>query len=124
MGFPDPRRAEQQQVVAALDIAASSKFTDLLGIERWLEIEVETLEGLLEREARHRDAHLMVLVGFCVNLAGEQLGEEVGVGKFLFRRLLRAHSQFLSDLIEAQPLTLFTQALELGRAHRTSPPAP
>jgi hypothetical protein len=90
MGFPDPGRAEQQQVVAALDIAASSKFTDLLGIERRLELEVEALEGLLEREARHRDAHLMVLVGFRVNLAGEQLVEEVGVGKFLFRGLLQA----------------------------------
>jgi hypothetical protein len=124
MGFPDPGRAEQQQVVAALDIAASSKFTDLLGIERRLELEVEALEGLLEREARHRDAHLMVLVGFRVNLAGEQLVEEVGVGKFLFRGLLQARGQFLFDLIEPQPLTLFAQAFELGRAHRTSPPAP
>ena len=66
----------------------------------------------------------MVLVGFRVDLTGEQLVEEVGVGKFFFRGLLQARGQFLLDLIEPQPLALFAQALELGRAHRTSPPAP
>ena len=84
MGFPDPGRAEQQQVVAAPDVAARDQFADLLGIERRLELEVEALERLLEREARHRDPHLMVLVRFRVDLTGEQLVEEVGVGSSFF----------------------------------------
>jgi hypothetical protein len=57
-------------------------------------LEVKALEGFLEQEARHRDAHLMVLVGFRVDLTGQQLVEEVGVGKFLFRRLLQARGKF------------------------------
>src|ERR1700677_5111566 len=124
MRFPDPGRAEQQQVVAALDIAAGGEFADLSGIERGLELEGEALQRLLERDARHRDSHLMVLMGFRVDLRGQQLVEEVGVGKFLFRRLLQARGQFLLNLKEPQSMTLFVQTVELGSAHRTSPPLP
>jgi hypothetical protein len=75
-------------------------------------------------EARHRDPHLMVLAGFRVDLTGEQLVEEVGVGKLLFRRLLQARGQFLLDLIEPQPLTLFAQTVELGSTHCARSPSP
>ena len=37
----------------------------------------------------------MVLVGFRVELADQQLVEEVGVGNFLFRRLLQARGRVL-----------------------------
>jgi len=41
----------------------------------------------------------MVLVGFRVDLTGQQLVEEVGVGKLAFRGLPQARGQFLLDLI-------------------------
>jgi len=52
----------------------------LLGINRRLELEIEALQRLLVRKARHRNPHLMVLVSFCIDLAGQQLIEEVGAG--------------------------------------------
>jgi|HubBroStandDraft_5_1064220.scaffolds.fasta_scaffold525438_3 hypothetical protein len=39
----------------------------------------------------------MVLVRFRVDLAGQQLIEEVGVGSFVLGRLLEAGGQFLFD---------------------------
>jgi hypothetical protein len=45
MTLPDPGRTEQQQVVAALNVAAGGEFADLVGIDRRLELEVEALEG-------------------------------------------------------------------------------
>src|SRR5216683_8235301 len=98
MALPDPRRSEQQQVVAALDVTAGRKFADLLGIERRLELEVEALERLLEGKAGHRDTHLMMFVGLGVDLAGQQLIKEVGVGNLLFRRLLQARGKLVLDL--------------------------
>jgi len=124
MTLADPGRAEQQQVVAALNVAAGSKFADLLGIDRGLELEVETLERLLEGKPRHRNPHLMMLVGLRIDLSGQQLIEEVGVGHFLLRRLLQARGKLLLNLIEAQTLAVFAQAVELRSTHRTSPPSP
>src|SRR5919201_6720836 len=122
MTLPHPGRTQQQHVIAALDIAPGGELADLLGIDRGLELEVEALERLLEREARHRDAHLMVLVGFRVELAGQQLVEEVGVGNFLFRRLLQARGQLLLDLIEPELMAVRAQTVELWGAHCASPP--
>jgi hypothetical protein len=68
-------------------------------IEGW-ELKIETLQRLLERKAGHRDSHLVMLVGFRVDLAGQQLIKEVGVGQFLFRRLLQTGRDFLLDLVE------------------------
>jgi hypothetical protein len=66
----------------------------------------------------------MVLVGFRVDLTGQQLVEEVGLGKFLFRRLLQARTKFILYLIEPELMAVFAQSVELWSAHRTSPPAP
>jgi len=42
----------------------------------------------------------MVLVSFCIDLAGQQLIEEVGVGSFFFRRLFQLGGKLLFDLVE------------------------
>jgi hypothetical protein len=47
----------------------------------------------------------MVLVSFGVDLAGQQLIEEVSVGGVLFRRLFQAGGKLLFDLVEPQPMT-------------------
>ena len=63
MRLPDARRAEQEDVIAALDVAPGGELADELGIDGRLELEVEALEGLLKREAGHGDAHGQVLLG-------------------------------------------------------------
>ena len=107
MALPDSGRSEEQDVIAALHVAASREFPDQLGIDRGLELEVEALKGLLERKARHRDSHLMVLVGLRSDLRGEQFVEELGVGNFLFRRLFQARGKFILDLIKPEPMAMF-----------------
>ena len=79
MALPHTRRTEEQDVIAALHVAASRQFPDLLGIDRRLELEIKTLERLLEGKARHRDPHLVVLVGLRIDFTGQQLIEEIGV---------------------------------------------
>src|SRR5215471_4297826 len=106
MTLSHPWWSEQPQVITALDITAGREFADLFGIDRGLEIEVEALEGFLERKACHRNAHLMMLVGLRVDLAGEQLIEEVRVGNLLLGRLFQTRGKFLLDLVEPQPLTV------------------
>jgi hypothetical protein len=48
MTLPDPGRTEQEEVVAALNVAAGCEFADLLGIDRRLDLEVKALEGFLD----------------------------------------------------------------------------
>jgi hypothetical protein len=67
--------------------------------------------------------HLMVLLGLRPDLDGEQFVEEVGVGDFLFRRLLQACGELVLDLIEPEPMAVLAQAFELRGAHRASPPS-
>ena len=57
VSFPDVGRAEEQDVVAALEITAGGQFANDFRIDGRLELEVERVQGLLEREARHRHAH-------------------------------------------------------------------
>jgi hypothetical protein len=118
-------RAQQQQIIAALNVATDREFANLFGIERRLELEIETLKGLLVQKACHRDPHLTVLVSFSVRVdsAGEQLIEKVGVVSFLFR-LFQAGGKLLFDLVEAQPLAVFAQAVEVWGVHRASPSSP
>ena len=107
MALPHTRRTEEQDVIAALHVAASRQFPDLLGIDRRLELEVEALQGLLEREARHRDPHLMMLLGLRADLKRKQFVEELGVGNFLFRRLLQARDEFVFHLIKPELMAVF-----------------
>jgi hypothetical protein len=65
----------------------------------------------------------MVLVSFCIDLAGQQLIEEVGVGSFFFRRLFQLGGKLLFDLVEPQLMAVFAQAVELRGAHRSAPPS-
>ena len=113
MALPHTRRTEEQDVIAALHVAASRQFPDLLGIDRRLELEVEALQGLLEREACHRDAHLMMLLGLRTDLQRKQFVEELGVGNFLFRRLLQACGEFVLYLIKPELVAVFAEAFEL-----------
>jgi hypothetical protein len=53
----------------------------------------------------------MMLLRLGNDLGGQQLIEEVGVGNFLFRRLLQARGKLLFDLIEPELMAVFVQAL-------------
>lgn len=123
MALADSRWSQEQDVIAAVHVAAGREFADLFGVDGGLELEVEALQGFLEREAGHRDPHLMVLLGLRADLGGEQVVEEVGVGDFLFRRLLQARGKFVLDLVEPQPMAVLAQTFELRGAHRTLPPS-
>jgi hypothetical protein len=65
----------------------------------------------------------MVLVGFRIDLAGQQLIEEISVRNFLFCRLLQARGKLLFDLIEPQLMAVFAQAVELRSIRCASPPS-
>jgi hypothetical protein len=65
----------------------------------------------------------MIFVGFRSDLGGEQLVEEVGVGNFLFGRLLQARGEFVLDLIKPEPMAVVAQALELRSAHHAPFPS-
>jgi hypothetical protein len=56
---------------------ASSRIT-FGSIDGW-NFEIEGVERLLKREARHRNAHGQVLLGLRANLQAEELVEKVGV---------------------------------------------
>src|SRR4051794_31034330 len=114
--------APAQYVISALHVAPRRELPDQLGIDRGLEFEIKALQSLLEREARHRDPHLMMFMGFRPDLSGEQLVEEVGVGNFLFRRLFQARGKFVLDLIQAQPMAVVAQTFDLW-CHRVSSPS-
>jgi len=115
MRLAHARRSEQQHVVAALDVAAGREFADHLRIDRGLELEVEALERLVEREARHAGAHRQVLLGLGAHLDAEHLIDEVGVGELALCRLLAQRREFGLDPVQAQALAMAADA--------TSPPA-
>jgi len=71
------------------------------------------LQRLLEWEARHHDAHRLMLLLLGLDLAGEHVVEEVGVTHVLLGRLLEHRAQLGRDAVEAQPLAVRAQALQL-----------
>jgi len=87
---------------------------------------IEALEGFLEREARHTDAYLVMLVAFGSDLGGQQLIEGVAVGNLFLGHLFQVHGQFVVDPFSIwyspQLMTMFAQTFELWSAHRAAPP--
>src|SRR5260370_42256841 len=116
-------RTEEQEFIGALYVAASRQFQDLLGIDRRLELEVEGVQGLLKRETRHRDAHLMMLLGLRADLKRQQFVEVFGVGDFLFRRLLQARGRLVLGLLEPLLITVLALAFGLPGAPCALPPS-
>ncbi len=117
--FPIPGGPRNNSIPAP-HVTAGRELPDQLGIDRGLGLEVEALQSFLEREAGHRDPHLMVLLRHRAYLGGEQFIEQVGVGDFLFRRLLEGRAQFVLDLIEPQLVTARAKTFELRYAHCAS----
>jgi hypothetical protein len=63
------------------DVTTGAQLAHDLRIERGLELEVETLERLLEGKAGHADAHGRVAILLASQFGREQLFEEVAVGE-------------------------------------------
>lgn len=73
MRFADAGRAEEQRILALLQIAPGAEFTDQFHINGGLDLKVERLQRLLEREPRHRQPHRQMLVGLGLHLAPQYL---------------------------------------------------
>jgi hypothetical protein len=119
----DAGRTQQQDVVAGFEIATGRQLADDLRVNRRLELEIEGVERLLKREARHRDAHGQVLLGLGANLQREELVEKVGVRDVALGGLLQEGGQLGLEPMEPQALTVTAQAIEERRAHWPPPSA-
>jgi hypothetical protein len=116
--LPTPGGPEHDDVVAVLDEVAAGQLLHLLAVDRGLVVEVEGLQRLDEREARHRRAHGDVLARLGGHLLAEHLLEELGVGKIVGRRVLQQRLKPLAALEQPQLAQVPAQALELrGRGH-------
>jgi len=71
------------------DEAAGGQLANHLRIDRGLKLEIEALQALVERKARHRRLHRRVALLFGRQLSAEQLLEQVGVGELFLARLLQ-----------------------------------
>jgi hypothetical protein len=89
VAFPNPRRSEEQDVIAAPHVAAACQLADQLRVDRRLEFEVGPFDGPWNGETRHRDAHLMMLLGFRTDLERQEIVEEIGVGNLLLAACFR-----------------------------------
>jgi len=114
VGLADPGRAQEQDVVGIGDEPAGGQLLDHLGVDRRLELEVEAVEGLLEREAGHGGLHGRVPFVLGGDLTAEDVLQEVAVREVLLARLLQEGGQFLGEPDEAQALELVLDPLELG----------
>src|SRR5215207_1260020 len=72
MTFPGPRRAEQDEILAAGEEVELAEMQDLVAADRGLEGEVELLERLAGGEARGLDAALAAVAVAAVDLGLEQ----------------------------------------------------
>ena len=98
----DAGRAEHDDVVAVLDEVAARECLHLLPVDRGLVAEVEGLQRLDEREARHGGAHGDVLARLGRHLLAEHLLEEVGVGELLRGGVLQQRFEPLATLEQPQ----------------------
>ncbi len=83
MGLADPRWAQDDHVVAVLDVVAAGQSHQLAFVDGRLIAEVEGLQGFHEGEAGHGRAHRDVLRRLGRHLLAEYLFEEVGIGQIL-----------------------------------------
>jgi hypothetical protein len=102
-------------------IAPRRQLADHFRIDRWLEFEIEGVEGFLKREAGHRDAHREVFLGLGANLEREELVEKVGVRHVAFGGLLEQRGQLRLQAMQPETLTVTAQPIEEGRAHWPPP---
>ena len=117
VGFADPGRAEEDDVLAMFDEVAAAEHLELLLVQRGLIAEVEGLETLHEGEARQVGPHRDVLGGLRGDLFGEERVEEVSVGDILGGGVLQQRFEPLPALEEPEALQLLVEALELARTH-------
>ena len=85
-------------------------------LDRGLELPVEAVEGLLQREARHHDAHRLVLL-LLGRDSRERVIEEVGLAQSFFVALLEHPAQLGRRALQAQALAVRAQTHQLGRRH-------
>ena len=96
MRFAHAGRSEQQHVVGIGDEAAGGQFAHHLRLDRGLKLEVEALQALVERKARHGRLHRRVALLLGRQLAAEQLLQQVAVGQLFLARILQQQGQLLA----------------------------
>src|SRR4029450_3925455 len=121
VGLADARRPEDDKVLPVLDEVTRAQGLDLLLVERGLVAEVEGVESLNEGEAGQLRAHGDVLRRLGGHFLGEDLVEEVGVGKLLGGGVLELGLEPIATLEQPQALQVLLEALELGGGHAGTP---
>ena len=86
------------------DEPADGQLLDHLRLDRRLELLVEALQRLLGREARHDDAHRLVLLLLRRDLLAKDVVKEVGIAHVLLGHLLKHHAQLGRHTVQTQAL--------------------
>src|SRR5215831_5067009 len=111
MRLADAGRAEQDDVLGALDEAETSQLADLLAIDRRLKVEIELLQALHPGEPGELEAALHPALVPAAPLGLEGLGEKALVVEVALGRVL-------ADPIELGEEVLHLHALEeAGQLH-------
>src|SRR5439155_14137734 len=121
MRFPDAGRALNQHVLVPFDEAPSRQIEDLLTRDRGIEVEVETLERLLEIEARPPQPERELLLRPAFHFVLQEALEKLDIGELLVHRLAVPEFQRLENPGEAQLLALRNELMAQGHgaAYRT-----
>src|SRR5882672_7782947 len=109
--------AEDDDVLAVADEVAAGELLELLPVDRGLVGEVEAIQRLDEREARHGGSHRYVLRRLAGHFLREDALEELGVRQLLARGLLQQRFEPLRALEQLQPVQVFLQPFQLRAAH-------
>lgn len=130
MGFADPRRSEQHDILFALDEAERVQTLELLALHARLEGEVEIRERLHHRQARRAHRRLQAARIAQLNVGPEELFDRVGrahlagvtAAEDVVERFQGA-GHFQIGQLRAEPLTERFAGGRLARATHSSPPA-
>jgi hypothetical protein len=120
VSLADAGRTEEQHVLGACDEAPGGELAHELLVDGGLELEVELLEGLDGGEVGDLDAHGDALLLLRVGLLGEELVEEVEVGRLGARGGRQDPVEALRDRAEAQ----LDESLLDARPHQLAHGAP
>ena len=96
------RRAEQEQIVAALDEAQPRQFAHQLAVDGRLEAQIELLEGLEVRKACQAQATFHPFEPPPLPLGAERLAQKLPVIKFAFGRLLTQRVELGGQMLELE----------------------
>jgi hypothetical protein len=107
------QRAEQEQIVAALDETEPGQFAHELAVDRGLKAEIELFERFDVGKARQAQSAFHALEPPPLPFGGERLAQELPVIEFVFGGLLAQRVKLGCEMIE---LEFGAQGVQLHRA--------